>query len=71
MNYASASGPGLQLIDTDLVRIARARVARGLGGQSLGATALVHEVWLKLSAGGALGPADRRHYLRPAAQAMR
>lgn len=40
-------------------------------GQTLQATALVHEAWLKLSAGSTDQWRDRQHFFRAAAEAMR
>jgi RNA polymerase sigma factor (TIGR02999 family) len=70
---ANASERLFPLVYEELRRIARARMA-GLGpGQTLQATALVHEAYLKL-----LGPAkridgwdDRAHFFGAAARAMR
>jgi RNA polymerase sigma factor (TIGR02999 family) len=53
-----------------LRQMARARMAREKPGQTLQATALVHDAWLKISNGGKQPFADRRHFLRVAAQAM-
>ena len=53
----------------------RALAARGLAsereGQTLQATALVHEAWLRLSGDEEMQWNDRAHFFRAAAQAMR
>lgn len=53
----------------------RALAARGLAsdphGQTLQATALVHEAWIRLSGPQELEWNDRAHFFRAAAQAMR
>lgn len=73
-------GPSFETVYGELRRLAQAKVEQGLAGHSLQATALVHDVWLKLSeapsglsAAGAVGGdgLDRSHYLATAAQAMR
>jgi RNA polymerase sigma factor (TIGR02999 family) len=40
-------------------------------GQTLQATALVHEAWLKLAGSNSANWRDRRHFFRTAAEAMR
>jgi RNA polymerase sigma factor (TIGR02999 family) len=56
----------------ELRRLAAAKVAREPAGQTLDATALVHEAYLRL-AGGPAPPdfANRRHFFAAAAEAMR
>ena len=54
----------------ELRRLA-ARVRGGRGPDSLNATALVHEAWLKLAPSSAHDWAGRRHFFRVAARAMR
>jgi RNA polymerase sigma factor (TIGR02999 family) len=62
----------LPLIYDELRRLAAAHMARELPGQTLNATALVHEAYLRL-----VGPADeqrwenRGHFFAAAAEAMR
>jgi len=61
----------LPLVYGDLRKLAAARLARLGPGQTLVATALVHEAWLRL-----VGPADpgwkgRAHFFGAAARAMR
>lgn len=65
-----APSPAFVAIYDELRSLARARLERGLAGSSLQATALVHEVWLKL-AGAEDVPDDPRHFYATAAQAMR
>src|SRR5262245_47305361 len=62
----------LPLVYDELRRVAVAQMARERPGQTLDATALVHEVYLRL-----VDPADerqfanRRHFFSAAAEAMR
>src|SRR4051794_8389096 len=61
----------LPLVYDELRRLAGRRVA-GERDDSLGATALVHEAYLRLvGPGGAQSFADRGHFLAAAAEAMR
>src|SRR5262245_735578 len=57
----------------ELRRLASAKVAREPADRTLDATALVHEVYLRLSGGGPARPdfANRRHFFAAAAEAMR
>ena len=59
----------LPLVYDELRRLASVRMAREKPGQTLDATALVHEAYLKLV--GDRGFADRKHFFRVAAEAMR
>lgn len=59
----------LPLVYDELRRLAVARMAHEKPGQTLDATALVHEAYLKLV--GDRGFNDRRHFFRVAAEAMR
>lgn len=59
------------LLYRELKRIAAGRVRDIGGGQTLTATSLVHEVWLKLSAADDLQFESRGHFYACAAQAMR
>jgi RNA polymerase sigma factor (TIGR02999 family) len=61
----------LPLVYEELRRLAAARMAREAPGQTLQATALVHEAWLRL--GGEKQPAwaNRAHFFAAAAEAMR
>ncbi len=51
--------------------VAAAKMAQQPPGQTLQATALVHEAWLKLAAGSNDKWRDRQHFFRAAAEAMR
>src|SRR3954451_15303749 len=68
----SAAEKLLPLVYTELRRLAGAQLAREKPGQTLDATALVHEAYLRL-----VGPADaarwagRGHFVAAAAEAMR
>ena len=69
---AAAGEQLLPLIYDELRKLAAAQMAREKPGQTLDATALVHEAWLRLF--GAEGNArfeHRRHFFAAAAQAMR
>jgi RNA polymerase sigma factor (TIGR02999 family) len=61
----------LPLVYEELRRLAAAKMAQELPGQTLQATALVHEAWLRLV--GKEDPAwrGRRHFFGAAAEAMR
>jgi RNA polymerase sigma factor (TIGR02999 family) len=59
----------LPLVYGELRQLAAARMAREKPGQTLDATALVHEAYLKLVDGHAF--ANRQHFFRVAAEAMR
>ena len=67
-----ATGHLLSMVYDELRRIASAQLAQERPGQTLQATALVHEAYLRLAATGA-PPAwsHRGHFLAAAAQAMR
>lgn len=74
----SASGSGslisselLPLVYDELRSLARKRMANASAGETLQATALVHEAWLKISADDEKLWCDRAHFFRTAAQAMR
>jgi RNA polymerase sigma factor (TIGR02999 family) len=54
----------------ELRRLARGLIA-GAGTATLPPTALVHELWIKLSQGRPSAARDRAHFLRIAARAMR
>jgi RNA polymerase sigma factor (TIGR02999 family) len=74
---AVAAGDGqaaerlLPLVYEELRRLAAAKMAQQPPGQTLQATALVHEAWLRLSAGQLPRWENRRHFFASAAQAMR
>ena len=72
-----ASGQGgaelLPLVYDELRRLAAERLSRENPGQTLQATALVHEAWLRLSGPGQAGQpwTGRGHFFSAAAEAMR
>jgi RNA polymerase sigma factor (TIGR02999 family) len=67
-----AAGQLLPLVYDELRKLAAARVAREAPGQSLQATALVHEAYLRLVGSDPDKPfADRSHFFAAAAEAMR
>jgi RNA polymerase sigma factor (TIGR02999 family) len=55
----------------ELRRMAAQKMAGENGTQTLQATALVHEVWLRLGAGGGPGFQNRGYFFAAAAEAMR
>ena len=62
----------LPLVYDELRRLAAAKMAQEAPGQTLQATALVHEAYIKLVGGSAdKSYRDRRHFLTAAATAMR
>ena len=61
----------LPMVYEELRKLAAARMAQQPGGQTLQATALVHEAWLRLVDGPNRPYASRRHFFSAAAQAMR
>lgn len=60
-----------RLVYADLRDLAAARLGRLGPGQTLQATALVHEVWVRLGADAPQGFAGRAHFFGAAARAMR
>ena len=60
-----------QLVYDELRRLAGAQMAREMPGQTLDATALVHEAYLRLARGQDQSFANRRHFFAAAAEAMR
>ena len=60
----------LPLVYGELRKLAAAKLAGEKPGHTLNATALVHEVWLRL-ADASVDWQDQSHYLRTAATAMR
>jgi len=67
-----AAGQLLPLVYDELRKLAAARLAREAPGQSLQATALVHEAYLRLVGSDANKPFDGRgHFFAAAAEAMR
>ena len=68
----SAADQLLPLVYEELRKLAAARLSRESPGQTLQATALVHEAYLRLVAGGdARGWDSRGHFFAAAAEAMR
>jgi RNA polymerase sigma factor (TIGR02999 family) len=63
-------GELLPLVYQELRRLAAAKLACEKPGQTLEATALVHEAWLKL-AEASIDWNDKAHFIRTAATAMR
>jgi RNA polymerase sigma factor (TIGR02999 family) len=60
-----------QLVYDELRTLAGAQMARELPGQTLNATALVHEAYLRLAGDQDQAFANRRHFFAAAAEAMR
>ena len=61
----------LPLVYAELRDLARARLAREAPGQTLTATALVHEVFIRLADAGQVDWHDRTHFFAIAARSMR
>jgi RNA polymerase sigma factor (TIGR02999 family) len=61
----------LPLVYDELRRLAAIQLAQERPGQTLQATALVHEAWLRLAGSEREGYEGRKHFFRAAAQAMR
>jgi RNA polymerase sigma factor (TIGR02999 family) len=61
----------LPLVYDELRRLAAAKMAREAPGQTLQATALVHEAWLKLAGSNRQQWHGRAHFFGAAAEAMR
>src|SRR5688500_10702043 len=61
----------LPLVYDELRRLAAAKMAREAPGQTLQATALVHEAWLRLGADAQPAWKNRTHFFAAAAEAMR
>jgi RNA polymerase sigma factor (TIGR02999 family) len=66
-----ASEELLPLVYQELRQLAAVRLAREACGQTLQATALVHEAWLRLFDGNARVWENRAHFFGAAAEAMR
>lgn len=66
---AQAAAELLPLVYGELRRLAKQKLAQERAGQTLQATALVHEAYLRLV--GEQGFANRRHFFAAAAEAMR
>ena len=61
----------LPLVYDELRKLAAAKMAKEQPGQTLQATALVHEAWLRLAGGRQQRWDSRRHFFAAAAEAMR
>ena len=73
-NHRSCTGENLlPLVYEELRRLAAAKLAREAPGQTLQATALVHEAWLKISGDRTTNRRwnNRNHFFATAAEAMR
>jgi RNA polymerase sigma factor (TIGR02999 family) len=68
---SAASDELLPLIYDELRRLAAAKMARENPGQTLQATALVHEAWLRLGGDNQPDWQNRAHFLGAASEAMR
>src|ERR1051325_1566877 len=69
---AQAAGQPLPLVYDELRTLAARKLAREKPGQTLQATALVHEAYLRLVGGGAARPWESQgHFFAAAAEAMR
>ena len=66
-----ASEDMLPLVYDELRRLAAARMAQEAAGQTLQATALVHEAWMQLVSAGDRTWENRAHFFAAAADAMR
>ena len=66
-----ASGELLPLVYEELRRLASMRMAQEMAGQTLQATALVHEAWLRMVGDGDRTWQNRAHFFGAAAEAMR
>jgi len=68
---AHAPAAFLSLVYEELRRLAASKMAREAPGQTLQATALVHEAWLRLVGDEHRRFEDRTHFFAAAAEAMR
>jgi len=66
-----ASEELLPLVYNELRHLAAARMAQESAGQTLQATALVHEAWLRMVGTGDRGWQNRAHFFGAASEAMR
>lgn len=72
LNSAGATAEELlPVVYEELRKLARAKLAREIPGQTLQATALVHEAYLRLAAGQQPAWSNRAHFFAAAAEAMR
>lgn len=69
--HPEAAGELLPLVYAELRHLAARKLAREQPGQTLQATALVHEAWLRLSGEGNAKWNGRSHFFAAAAEAMR
>ena len=67
----NAANQLLELVYDELRRLAASKMAGEAPGRTLQATALVHEVWLRLVGDGKRSFEDRTHFFAAAAEAMR
>lgn len=70
-NNPQAANELLSLVYEELRRLAAAKMASETPGQTLQATALVHEAWLRLTNDEKRKWNDRTHFFASAAEAMR
>src|SRR5687767_5370426 len=68
---SKAANELLSLVYEELRRLAAAKMASEAPGQTLQATALVHEAWLRLTNDEKRKWNDRTHFFAAAAEAMR
>jgi RNA polymerase sigma factor (TIGR02999 family) len=68
---SQASEELLPLVYNELRRMAAARMAQESAGQTLQATALVHEAWLRMVSDGDRSWQNRAHFFGAASEAMR
>lgn len=66
-----AAGELLPLVYDELRKLAAAKLSREQPGQTLQATALVHEAWIRLAGSEPRQWDNRRHFFAAAAEAMR
>lgn len=59
------------MVYDELRNLAKKRISKQEPGETLQATALVHEAWIKISGDEERSWSDRAHFFRAAAQAMR
>lgn len=68
---SQASEELLPLVYEELRKLAAERLAQEASGQTLQATALVHEAWVRLTGGTGQKWVNRAHFFAAAAEAMR
>src|SRR5215510_15048279 len=71
VGHAKAAEELLPLVYDELRKLAAAKMAQEAPGQTLQATALVHEAWLKLAGSDRQEWRGRAHFFGAAAEAMR